>query len=34
MHTSEDKRNLRRTLTFRGTCIVMYSYDKNERVAL
>ena len=34
MHTSEDKRNLRHKLTFRGLCIVIYSYYKNQRDAL
>jgi hypothetical protein len=34
MHTSEDKRNLRQKLTFRGPCVVIYSYDKNQRDAL
>jgi len=30
MHTSEDKRNLRQKLIFRGPCILKYSYDKNQ----
>jgi len=34
MHKSEDKRNLRQKLTFRGPCIMIYSYDKNQRDTL
>jgi len=34
MHTPEDKRNLGQKLTYRGPCIVTYSYNKSQRDAL